>query len=138
MRDGIVIGVLLDQYGEIVISGRVDQVDRRPSTFVTAVIYPVVKVRRLGGSAASPEAPRSSCPLVGELRMERTDQREAGWAPDTGRRLEDQPANRRLWRVGPGGRPGSGPGLFDFSSETADQLRSSAWQGWWRRGDSNS
>ena len=110
------------------------------STFFTAVIYPVVKVHRRGGSAVSPGAPRSSCPLVGGLRVERTDQGEAGVVPDTGRRLEDQPANRRVVAVwDPVGRPGDGPGLFDWRmSQNRDQRITSAWQGWWRRGDSNS
>ena len=45
--------------------------------------------------------------------LERTDQWETGVVPDTRRRLEDQPANRRWSRAwDPVGRPGDGPGLF--------------------------
>ena len=43
----------------------------------------------------------SSDPLVGDLRVEGTDQGVDGSGPDTRRRLEDQPANRRGCRLGP-------------------------------------
>ena len=48
----------------------------RPSIFFTAVIYPVVKVRRRSGSTGlKPELPVvPACPLVGGLLGERTDQ----------------------------------------------------------------
>ena len=81
-----------------------------PRSSFTAVIYPVVKVHRRSGSASAGlvAVVRSSCPLVGELCVERTDQGTPGWVPDTRRRLEDQPANRRASGVvGPGGRPGA-------------------------------
>jgi hypothetical protein len=69
VRDGIVIGVLLDHYGEIVIVSIACLAAGGRSTFFTAVIYPVVKVHRRSGSAMSPGAPRSSCPLVGGLSV---------------------------------------------------------------------
>jgi hypothetical protein len=60
--------------------------------------------------------------------------------PDTRRRLEDQPANRRtsvaVWdpEVVSGG-----PELFICRyARTLTRRSSSEWRRWWRRGDSNS
>ena len=108
------IGVLLDHHGEIMILGTLGLAAGGPSIFFTAVIYPVVKVHRRSGSATRAMAPRRpSCPLVGELCCGAHGSGDTGWVPDTRRRLEDQPANRRWSRVvGPGGRPGAGPGAI--------------------------
>jgi hypothetical protein len=69
------------------------------SIFSTAVIYPVVKVHRRSGSRAEQALSLPAVRWSVGSQVERTDQRMLP-DPDTRRRLEDQPANRRTCRVG--------------------------------------
>ena len=95
MRDGILIGVLLDHYGEIVIVGPSAS---RPAVFDLrfTVIYPVVKVRRRSGSASwlAPLAPTVRW-SVGSWWSARI--RGPAWIPTRVDGSEDLPANRRSW-----------------------------------------
>ena len=79
---------------------------RRPSIFITAVIYPVVKVLRRSGSATgepgSPAVPAVRW-SVGFLR-EAHGSGDRGCDPDTHRRFEDLPANRLVGGKDPGSR----------------------------------
>jgi hypothetical protein len=142
VRDGIVIGVLLDHldhHGEIMIFSPADlAIDGlRPSLLPSSI-----QLLRCAAEAAPRSARRRLAPAVrwsvGSLG-ERTDQGETG-GPDTGRRLEDQPANRRLRGVwDPVVVPGLRPGLFDCCVvEVRDQRKFLRLARWWRRGDSNS
>ena len=92
-----------------------------PSTSRPAVLRPSllpssIQLLRCTAEAVprvSPEARLLQLSAGRWALLERTDQWETGVVPDTRRRLEDQPANRRWSRAwDPVGRPGDGPGLF--------------------------
>ena len=115
MRDGIVIGVLLDHFTAKLRSLSSRPRGRQPSIFFTAVIYPVVKVHRRSGSPAGSLAPCGpSVPLVGGLCG------RAHGSGDLAFRIltrvdgsEDLPANRRLPDGGGvGSRASGGPEIF--------------------------
>ena len=77
---------------------------RRPSIFFTAVIYPVVKVLRRSGSATV-EPGSLAVPAVRwsvGFSCEAHGSGDLHWDPDTRRRFEGLPANRRPGGVDPG------------------------------------
>jgi hypothetical protein len=79
VRDGIVlIGVLLDHHGEIMI---VRPAALRPAVFRPSLLPSSIQLLRCTAEAVPRVALgplRSSCPLVGGLWLERTDQGETG------------------------------------------------------------
>src|SRR5215203_3650808 len=100
--------------------------------FFTAVIYPVVKVHRRGGSATSPGALRSSCPLVGGLSEGAHGSGEAAMGPGhrtTARGPACEPSMVcAVWD--PVGRPGDDPGYSVarlMMTETSGVLRLARW-----------
>jgi hypothetical protein len=115
VRDGIVlIGVLLDHHGEIMI---VRPAALRPAVFRPSLLPSSIQLLRCTAEAVPRVAlgPASLQLSAGRWALARAHGSGGNrWVPDTRRRLEDQPANRRWSRAwDPVGRPGVGPGLFD-------------------------
>ena len=106
MRDGIVlIGVLLDHHGEIMI---VRPSASRPAVSRPSLLPSSIQLLRCTAEAVPRVSPVglscSSCPLVGGLLSERTDQWETGVGPGhetTARGPACEPSVES--RVGPGG-----------------------------------
>ena len=133
MRDGIVIGVLLDHFTAKLRSSADHRPHRPsgPSIFFTAVIYPVVKVHRPKAvrrrGAMAPRRP--SGPLVGELLLERTDQ---GIRLGSRTRVDGSrtmPANRRWSRAWDPGVSGWTRAIRLLLGRDLDQRMASAEEG---------